>query len=410
MTNYQRSLVRFLAFLLVFQTVLVLVADLTRPPWGDESHFVETVRTFGQGIDSDLLRQYEEMSTPLPFVIYALWGRLVGFDLWQLRILSIIIALATYLLWHGLLFLRLKNRWAVLLASAFLVLHPYMVGLSIFVFTDMLSILFVLLAIHAVISRRPVQLGLALAGAVLCRQYAVFLTLATAVFYLLSWLQNRQDSALRMLASSVLSILPFGCLVILWGGLSPLNKWRLYYFEQGLDFHPEMLCLYLCLMSLFLAPLLIYARRLVYSDWRITAGCFALSFLYWLYPVRASTPAVEMGVDTVGLFHRFLEYTLGHQTAIDIVFQLAFFLSLPLLIKIVKEIYLALSAREYTLDFLLDISIISFLLVMPFSYLGWEKYFMPVLPIVALRIVGLVGQSNNPPYLQTPTEITHTID
>lgn len=408
MTDYQRSFVRFLTFLLIFQLVVVFVADLDRPAWGDEFHFVETVRTFGQGIDADLLRRYEEMSTPLPFVIYALWGRLVGFELWQLRILSIIIALVTYLLWHRILFLRLKDRRAVLLLAIFLVVHPYMVGFSIFVFTDMLSILFILLAVHAVISHRPVQLGLALAGAVLCRQYAVFMTLATVVFYLLGWLQNRAKGAAGMLISSVLSLLPFGCLVLLWGGISPINRWRLYYFEQGLDFHPEILTLYFCLIAVFLAPLLIYGRRLIYADRRITVGCFALSFLYWLFPVRASISAMETGVHTVGLFHRFLVYFLSHQMAVDIVFQLAFFLSLPLLIRIIQETYLVVRSQQYSFTLLLDFSIISFLLVMPFSYLGWEKYFMPLLPIVALRIVDLVRQSNNRPQHQDVTEISKT--
>jgi len=35
----------------------------------------------------------------------------------------------------------------------------------------------------------------------------------------------------------------------------------------------------------------------------------------------------------------------------------------------------------------MDLSIISFLLIMPFSYLCWEKYFLPMLPLAMMSIL-----------------------
>ena len=108
-----------------------------RPYWGDEIHFVETINRFGKNMGLNTIKHYNEMSTPLPFMLYALWGRIFGFEIHILRILSVIIAVATYILFHWLLFLIFGNIKVASLTSAFLVLHPYMVGFSVFVFTDM---------------------------------------------------------------------------------------------------------------------------------------------------------------------------------------------------------------------------------------------------------------------------------
>ena len=110
------------------------------PPWGDEAHFLNTIRAFGQGISVDLLRTYPEMSGPLPFALFAWWGGLVGFGTAGLRGLSALIAFATLVLYHSTLEQhglhgRLKYLLLVLFAA-----NPYFVGLSVFVFTDMLAL------------------------------------------------------------------------------------------------------------------------------------------------------------------------------------------------------------------------------------------------------------------------------
>src|SRR5437667_2479703 len=68
-----RSRAGLVAFLVGFESLVVLLG-LGRPYWGDEAHFVQTIRRFADGITLDTLRHYPEMSTPLPFVLYAVWG------------------------------------------------------------------------------------------------------------------------------------------------------------------------------------------------------------------------------------------------------------------------------------------------------------------------------------------------
>ena len=74
---YQKSLLQLMVFLLVFAGA-VTVIGINRPYWGDEAHFAETVRYFGNEISLNTLKSYNEMSTPLPFVLYALWGKILA--------------------------------------------------------------------------------------------------------------------------------------------------------------------------------------------------------------------------------------------------------------------------------------------------------------------------------------------
>src|SRR5438132_14065253 len=72
---------------------------IDRPLRADEPHFVETIVQFGTSRPSlDLLTHYNEMSGPVPFVLYGAWGRMFGFEPFTLRLFSIVVAVATYVL------------------------------------------------------------------------------------------------------------------------------------------------------------------------------------------------------------------------------------------------------------------------------------------------------------------------
>jgi hypothetical protein len=90
--NYRPSFIYFLIAFIIFESIVVIAGDLNREPWGDEYHFVQTVKQFGTNFSIETLTHYNEMSGPLPFIIYSLWGRVFGFDLFILRLLSILIA------------------------------------------------------------------------------------------------------------------------------------------------------------------------------------------------------------------------------------------------------------------------------------------------------------------------------
>jgi hypothetical protein len=170
--NYHKSLVLLFVLLLIFEGI-VFYFGVNRPYWGDEIHFVDTINRFGKDMSISTIKHYNEMSTPLPFIMYSVWGRIFNFNIQTLRIFSVIIAFVTYLLFHKLIFSIFNNSKIAIFATFFIVMHPYMVGLSIFVFTDMLAILFIVLSCVSIRNKNPIILLISLACGLLCRQYFI---------------------------------------------------------------------------------------------------------------------------------------------------------------------------------------------------------------------------------------------
>jgi len=347
------------------------------------------VRDFGARLDLDRLTHYEQLSTPLPFIVYAGWGKLVGFDLWRLRILSLLIALTTYLLFHRLLWEHFHSGAAAFLTAAFLAIHPYMVGFSIFVFTDGLTIMFLVAGLLAFHRRMAWLLAFGVAGALLCRQYAVFLPIAAVMCLAHEFSRDRRPDSGRLLTAVLVGMLPFAALLMLWGGLSPINRWRDFYATGHLTFHPSYLVLYIALLALYAAPLLFVVWRQLYGDRRLLIGALVLSMVYWLFPVKASAYAVDINVHTVGLLHKALVRVIAAPWFAQIVFFVGFALGLPILYAVIRSALRAVRLTSVAPTLLYDLAILGFLALMPFSYLNWEKYFVPLLPFLFVRLLML---------------------
>lgn len=196
-----------------------------------------TIELFRERID---FSDYPSAQTPLYHLVTAAWGKLVGFELWKLRLLNVAISYGA-----ALALLRLLGRATALgplpafaLTLAF-VLSPYFFGASFTLLTDNLALLFALLAlerIHA-FARDGSMTAFALAAAgmgaaVLTRQSFVWL-FAVAAFFLLRRREQgareragprRSDLVRQALLGSglvALALVPFALLVIEWNGLVP---------------------------------------------------------------------------------------------------------------------------------------------------------------------------------------------
>lgn len=185
---------------------------------------VPTIELFRERLD---FSDYPSAQTPLFHLVMAGWGKLVGFELWKLRLLNVAISYGA-----ALALLRLLRRTTPLrqlpafaLTLAF-VLSPYFFGASFTLLTDNLAILFALLALERIhsFSRSGSMSAFALAclcigAAALTRQSFLWLV-PVAAFFLL----RRSDSlreALAGLGLLVLALFPLGLLVLEWNGLVP---------------------------------------------------------------------------------------------------------------------------------------------------------------------------------------------
>lgn len=399
--SYFRSLFVFVGLIVIFQILVLWVVhprfiNLVVTEWSDEQHFLETIRLFASGLTLDNLKHYEDMSGPLPFLVYALWGKIAGMGLLSLRGLSILLFVATLLIFHRLAYLVSGDGRLALGAGVLLMLNPYMAGLSFLIFTDMPTLFFLVLLCHAIYRSWHPSVFLFCACVLLSRQYGVFLPIAGIMYAVFRF---PQDKSVRRLITTVGTfcgaMLPLMALMVLWGGLCPDSNIRRIYAAETLRFHPSFLVLYTGTLFLMAFPLLLFHMKRIYGNANVLMGSFALSWFYWLMPVRATQYALDIGLHTVGIFDRLLELTVGISVWRDIVFQALFFLGLPVLYYFARSVIQSALKKKVSFPCFMDISILSFFMVMPLSYLAWEKYFLLALPLVLLRVL-MIDQKDRP--------------
>jgi hypothetical protein len=185
---------------------------------------VPTIELFRERLD---FSDYPSAQTPLFHLVMTGWGKVVGFELWKLRLLNVVISYGA-----ALALLRLLRRATPLgqlpafaLTLAF-VLSPYFFGASFTLLTDNLAILFALLALERIHSfTRSGSMGafavacLCIGAAVLTRQSFLWVALVAA-FFLLRRSESLRE-ALSGLGLLALALVPLGLLVLEWNGLVP---------------------------------------------------------------------------------------------------------------------------------------------------------------------------------------------
>ncbi|MGA9116320.1 MAG: hypothetical protein WB626_06060 [Bacteroidota bacterium] len=370
----------------VYLSAAVLASGLDREPWGDEGHFLETVRAFGGAPSARILLDYPEVTPPLAFCAYALWGRVFGFETAVLRVFSLLVAAAA-LIAFGCLFLRVLRRpLSVVAAMGALLLNPYTMGLSLFVYTDMLMML--ALAVLLLGAER-MNLWLLFTGAaagLLTRQYFLFAVLGGAVSMLLRF-RAGEKRALPATVALVAGCLPLAALMALWGGVAPPSGMERWMPSAHSLCQPGAWSLYAGLAAVFGLPIVAAAwRRFVFRPGE-HGGILLASFVYFLIPVRASPVTLEQtGRETVGLFHRALAAALPSGAAVEGVFYLCFLAGLHVLYRMGKDSALWVRGRKASLSLLAGLMTGAFFLLMPFSYQVWEKYALPLVPLLALAL------------------------
>ncbi len=190
-------------------------------------YHVPTILQFGEQLPAVDLGSYPAAQTPLYHLLFALWGKVAGFELWDLRLLNVAISYVTLLV----LFRWLRRGFGfdqgqALALTLLFGLSPHVLGVSFAVLTDNLSLLFGIVALerfHRASQDRSLgtfAVGCAvMAAAILTRQSFLWLAPVAAWSVL-----TAAPSARRVVAGAAVAsvaLLPFAALVAVWGGLVP---------------------------------------------------------------------------------------------------------------------------------------------------------------------------------------------
>ncbi len=373
--NNQYYLIALYAVL--YCILLAGIFGFAHEPWTDEEHFYFTILEFIKHPNLDTLKHYEEMSTPLPFILYGLWGWLFNSGLATLRLFSLLIAFATILS----AFHFFRKAGLTLLTSficiCILSLNPYFIGVSFFVYTDMLCEIFMIWAFILLIKRNTFLSCIFLLLAILCRQYMVFFIPVIAVCVCVQEKCVLNISLIKKQLPLLIPIVGLGILFLFWGGASPDNKLKSLYMFQTFTFHGDAFTAYMAASIVYTFPLLVLSlREINLRQVYITVPIATLWYLF--FPVQGSQVAIEsmIHIDTIGLLHKtthllppVIESGLWY-----VLFITACFVFVSAFEKTIKN------CRPFS--FLVCVSWLFFLSTMCLSYLTWEKYLLPILPML----------------------------
>jgi len=367
------------AYALIYCIALIRVFGFQYKPWTDEEHFYFTILDFIDKPTLYTLKHYEEMSGPLPFILYGIWGWLFNADLATLRIFSLLLSVITILSAYHLFRTAALSILASAISIIVLTLNPYFIGTSFFVYTDMLCELCMIWSFIALLNKNILISYTALLFAILCRQYMVFFI---PVIFLFIYAEEQFKITVAFIKKSLLLFIPIagtGLLFWFWQGASPANQLKELYIHHAFAFHGNAITAYMAASILYTFPLLLLSLFEIKKTWVFTVVSASIIW-YYIFPVQGSQVAMEstLHIDTIGLFHKTThDLPIVLETTVWFLLFLCACLVFALLIK--KSIQQFRSLQSIVLC-----SWVCFLLVMSLSYLTWEKYLLPVLPFLLI--------------------------
>ena len=246
-----------LPFLVVAVASRGLTAPFPAALTADEaaSHY-PTILRFAADWPRVDLTSYHSVTTPLFHLLMAGLARLVGGDLFKLRLANALIAWLAVLAFHRLLRVHFAQpTGSALLQSLVLALIPYGFANSFVLMTDPLAWLLWFVAMHLTLrlAARPRALDQALlplcfGAAVLTRQSS--LALAPLILVVLGsrwgWRSRR---LLAVAVSLAVAALPYAALVRRWGGSVPVEMAGAFVSSSG---NPKAFAFMLCVVGLYL--------------------------------------------------------------------------------------------------------------------------------------------------------------
>ncbi|OGP91533.1 MAG: hypothetical protein A2157_08745 [Deltaproteobacteria bacterium RBG_16_47_11] len=273
----------------------LMITRLAFLPIVDEHLFhLKTIEQFASSFPIFNLKDYPSASGPLPYVFWAILGKLIGFELWKLRFLTVFIS---YL--GSVLFFRTCQEQKVsfpLLKTLLLIFFPYIFLYSFTIYTinfalfwEIFSLRYFLRYVESQSSADLTWGSMGSLALVLSRQLDVALPVGAFCFFLLGK-HLKKPSAVFL---SMAPILGFLLLVTYWKGMTPPR------FQTALS--PS---LKLTHFTLLLTVIGFYFQPVgLLEGWRLKrwAAVFPLLFIPYLLIFHVPYPEEGLGIVYYGI-------------------------------------------------------------------------------------------------------------
>ena len=351
----------------VYAALFAAMDGLRFEPDKDEKHFWPTSLRFSESWlpHVDLLRDYGELNTPLPFIIFGSLEHLTGGGIFAGRLLNLILSFGIV----ALIVLRARGPLRRVIGAAIgLLLFPYFLGASCYLYTDIIAAAFAFGGFWLHLRRQHVASAVCFALAIASRQYMVAFPLAAAVHELTA-LRGADD---RRHAGWIAPLLAASTLLgwfVFFGGPAPPGELA----RQGLStaeplrLYPQHALYFLtCVGAYYVVPELVLAPgnltlRTVLRVRSVVVAAAMLALFIVFPPLR--NPA-EYPIETMGFLDKATRRVVGDHD----------FLRMGLFY--IAALLACLRFSRLSLPALL-VAVHAVLLMK--GHIGWDKYALPLL-------------------------------
>lgn len=187
----RRYQIFFLSMNIIIYLIIFIWLDwLQFTPRSDEPHYWKTTLLFSKSLipDFNLLRNYGELNTPLPFIIFGNLEYLFQGGIFAGRFFNMILS---FWITCTIGFSKPGNYKNSLLAVFGLLLCPYYFRLSTYLYTDIIATFFVLFGFLFYIRSANILSSIAFILAIASRQYMLVFPVSILVFELFNAFKNQ---------------------------------------------------------------------------------------------------------------------------------------------------------------------------------------------------------------------------
>ena len=261
----------------IFVTLLYIIIYFTTGQFAkglyqDEFHYLSTAVDFSsEPIPSiSLLKNYNELNTPLPFIIGGWVIKIFGEDIKYLRMLTFAVSFLLVLIFIWGSPARSQRLYLALLG---LILFPNYYLCSVYYYTDIFAMVFVLAGMCSYVKKAHWAGLLFFAMGICCRQYMIAFPVAIAAYELLKLFRKSSSvgefisflitsSPWKYYTLSILSLAPW---IILWKNVAPSAVMEDQFYDSNKVIHYNFgFVMYscVCLCIYYVLPELIFTRKI----------------------------------------------------------------------------------------------------------------------------------------------------
>lgn len=372
MSDLKSKLITISAILILYFIIFNLFGQLGFPIRKDETHFWPTSLKFSKDwVPSiDLLKNYDELSTPLSFIIFGTVEHIFHGGIFAGRLINLILSLGILSIF---VFISEGKNRKYLFSVIGVLIYPYSIACSTHLYTDMIATFFVLIGFISYLNHLNLMSCLFFVLAISSRQYMLAFPLGILIFEALNLVKAQNANLMKPIAMrslyqfiACLSIIGW---VLFWRNYGPgleVAKQNISTVSFLKLFPDHSLYFLSCLGFYFVIPELILVKRNTFImnlfNKKVIIVSISVFVLFLFFPPYQN---VDYNIPTMGYMDKLFRLFGGDFIRMTLFYILALMACLRFLAINLESLF-----------------VLSNVLVMIKSHIAWDKYLLPLIVIL----------------------------